>query len=146
MIYIKIYLDKDENGEDMLVFDSVKHDDKKAFFTVAGEKEPFLFDDEPIPHFENKTKVVGIEQVAISPEAKELFIEMLNDKDLCKYNMHFVDFELYGLSIEEIAIVRAAFALAGNKNYDEMKAIDANLCELVEMAKTSAKTGKREVM
>lgn len=57
-----------------------------------------------------------------------------------------VDFELYGLSIEEIAIVRAAFALAGNKNYDEMKAIDANLCELVEMAKTSAKTGKREVM
>ena len=51
-----------------------------------------------------------------------------------------------GLSIEEIAIVRAAFALAGNKNYDEMKATHANLCTLVEMAKTSAKTGKREVM
>ena len=29
---------------------------------------------------------------------------------------------------------------------DEMKAIDANLCKLVELAKTSAKTGKREVM
>ena len=32
-----------------------------------------------------------------------------------------VDFELYGLSIEETAIVRAAFALARNKNYDEPK-------------------------
>ncbi len=96
MIYIKIYLDKDENGVDMLVFDSVKHDDKEAFFTVAGEKEPFLFDDEPIPCFENKTKVVGVKQVAISPEAKELFLEMLTDEGLCKYAMHFPDFELCG--------------------------------------------------
>ena len=38
MIYIKIYLDKDENGEDMLVFDSAKKDDRNHFFTVAGEK------------------------------------------------------------------------------------------------------------
>ena len=80
MIYIKIYLDKDENGEDMLVFDSVKRDDEKAFFTVAGKKEPFLFYDEPIPHFENKTKVIGVEQVAISPEAKAFFLELLNDE------------------------------------------------------------------
>lgn len=57
-----------------------------------------------------------------------------------------VDFELYGLSIEEIAIVRTAFALAQNKNYDEVKAIDTNLCKLVEMAKISAKNGEREVM
>lgn len=57
-----------------------------------------------------------------------------------------VDFELYGLSIEEIAIVRAAFAVAQNKNYDEMTAIDANLIKLVDMAKKSAKNGEREVM
>ena len=57
-----------------------------------------------------------------------------------------VDFELYGLSIEEIAVVRAAFGLAQNKNYDEMKNIDANLCRLVEMAKKSAACGEREVM
>lgn len=57
-----------------------------------------------------------------------------------------VDFELYGLSIEEIAVVRAAFALAQNKNYDEMKDIDVNLCKLVEMAKNSAKSGEREVL
>jgi len=57
-----------------------------------------------------------------------------------------VDFELYGLSIEEIAIVRAAFNLAQNKNYDEMAAIDANLKKLVDMAKKSAKSGEREVM
>ena len=57
-----------------------------------------------------------------------------------------VDFELYGLSIEEIAVIRATFAVAQNKNYDEMEATDANLTKLVEMAKKSAKSGEREVM
>lgn len=57
-----------------------------------------------------------------------------------------VDFELYGLSVEEIAVVRAAFAVAQNKNYDEMAAFDANLLQLVDMAKKSANSGKREVM
>lgn len=57
-----------------------------------------------------------------------------------------VDFELYGLSPEEVATVRAAFAVVQNKNYDEMLAIDANLTKLVEMAKKSAKSGEREVM
>ena len=99
MIYIKIYLDKDENGENMLVFNSVKHDDKKAFFSVAGEKEKFTLGGRSYPWFDYTTKVIGVEQVAISPEAKELFIEMLNDENLCKYNMHFVDFELRGYSL-----------------------------------------------
>ena len=57
-----------------------------------------------------------------------------------------VDFELYGLSMEEIAVVRAAFGLAQNKNYDEMKKIDANLCKLVELAKASAKAEERMVL
>ena len=57
-----------------------------------------------------------------------------------------VDFELYGLSIEEIAVVRAAFGVAQNKNYDEMKNIDENLCNLVEMAKASAEAGERMVL
>ena len=57
-----------------------------------------------------------------------------------------VDFELYGLSIEEIAVVRAAFTLAQSKKYDEMKDIHTNLCKLVELAKKSAKNGEREVM
>ena len=57
-----------------------------------------------------------------------------------------VDFELFGLSIEEIAVVRAAFAVAQKANFDEMKAIHENLCKLVEMAKKSAKNGEKEVM
>ena len=57
-----------------------------------------------------------------------------------------VDFELYGLSIEEVAIVRAAFGIAQKKNYEEMKAIDANLQQLVAMAKRSAQNGEREVL
>lgn len=57
-----------------------------------------------------------------------------------------VDFELYGLSIEEVAIVRAAFGIAQKKNYEEMKAIDARMKKLVELAKRSAVSGEREVM
>jgi len=57
-----------------------------------------------------------------------------------------VDFELYGLSVEEIAVVRAAFAVAQNKNYDELLSIDENLSKLVDMAKKSAKSGEKEVM
>ena len=57
-----------------------------------------------------------------------------------------VDFELYGLSIDEIAVVRAAFTIAQKKNYEEMQAIDARLNKLVELAKRSAQNGAREVM
>jgi len=57
-----------------------------------------------------------------------------------------VDFELYGLSAEEVAIVRAAFAIAKNRNEDEMTAIGENLKTLIEMAKRSAAGGEREVM
>lgn len=57
-----------------------------------------------------------------------------------------VDFELYGLSIEDIAVVRAAFALAQNKNYDEVKVADADTSKLVALAKKSAKSGEREVL
>ena len=61
-------------------------------------------------------------------------------------NFTDVDFELYGLSIEEIAIIRAAFAVCQKKNYDEMLYINENLLKLVDLAKKSAKSGEREVM
>lgn len=57
-----------------------------------------------------------------------------------------VDFELYGLSIKEIAVVRAAFSVAQNNNAEEMMSVHENLCALVDMAKKSAKSGEREVM
>ena len=57
-----------------------------------------------------------------------------------------VDFELYGLSTEEVAIVRAAFGIAQKKNFAEVKAIDAGLQKLVAMAKRSAVSGEREVV
>lgn len=57
-----------------------------------------------------------------------------------------VDFELYGLTIDEAAIVRGAFAAAKNKNTDELIDLDKNLCALVELAKKSAKSGEREAL
>lgn len=57
-----------------------------------------------------------------------------------------VDFELFGLDIDEIAVVRAAFAIAQSGCADDMIAIDATVRNYVEKAKLSAKSGKREVM
>lgn len=57
-----------------------------------------------------------------------------------------VDFELYGLSVEQVAIVRAAFELAQKGGLEERKAMAQELEQLTQMAKRSAKTGEREVM
>ncbi len=57
-----------------------------------------------------------------------------------------VDFELYGLEIDDIAVVRAAFALAQKKNVEEMKASDALLITLVKAAEESAEKCERVVL
>lgn len=57
-----------------------------------------------------------------------------------------VDFELYGLEIDEIAIVRAAFDVARSNNHNEMISADKDLMKLIDSAKKSAKTGEREVI
>ena len=80
MVYVKIYVDKDENGEDMLVFDSAK-EDNKYYFTVAGLKKKQGSGGHDL--FVGETKVNGVNWVAISPEAKALFIEMMKDEDAC---------------------------------------------------------------
>lgn len=57
-----------------------------------------------------------------------------------------VDFELYGLSIEDIAVVRSAFTIAQKGTCDEMLAIDSNLKIMVEKANASVETGERQVI
>ena len=57
-----------------------------------------------------------------------------------------VDFELYGLSIEDIAVVRSAFTIAQKNTKYEMIGIDSNLKILVEKAVESIKTGERQVI
>ncbi len=57
-----------------------------------------------------------------------------------------VDFELFGMSIEDIAVVRAAFTIARDNTVADMKAADANLKALVACAKKSAESGEREVL
>lgn len=56
-----------------------------------------------------------------------------------------VDFELFGLEIEEIAIVRQAFEIAKCGCYDELISADAELKMLLEMSDISAKCGERVV-
>lgn len=57
-----------------------------------------------------------------------------------------VDFELYGLLPEEIAVVRSAFTVAQKGLKGEMIAEDQNLNLLVEKAKTSVLAGERQVI
>ncbi len=57
------------------------------------------------------------------------------------------DFELYGLSADEVAIVRSAFALARNNDLGkEFKAADKALNTLTDKVKMSVKSGERQVI
>lgn len=56
-----------------------------------------------------------------------------------------VDFELYGLSIEDIAVVRCAFAVAQNGNVDEILADCEEIELLAKMAEKSVETEERVV-
>ena len=57
-----------------------------------------------------------------------------------------VDFELYGLSIEDIAVIRSAFTIAQKGTMDEMITIDSKLKVLVKKAKASVVSGERQVI
>ena len=57
-----------------------------------------------------------------------------------------VDFELYGLCVEDIAVVRAAFDIAQNNRTKEYAEIDSQLDKLITLAKKSANSCEREVM
>ena len=57
-----------------------------------------------------------------------------------------VDFEIFGLSIEDTAIVRAAFALAQQKDASSVKADAQNLLQLIKLAKESVQTNERMVL
>ncbi|MBQ9086894.1 MAG: hypothetical protein IJY47_06870 [Clostridia bacterium] len=57
-----------------------------------------------------------------------------------------VDFELYGLEIPEIAVVRQAFAVAKNGNDAELIEADHRLERLVALAEASLVSGQKEVL
>ena len=85
MIYIKIFTDTDENGDKMLVFDSAKNDNEKDSFTTAGYKPGFSFNDgHDYKYYQAMTTVIGVGQVAISPDAKEFLVSLLNDENACE--------------------------------------------------------------
>lgn len=100
-------------------------------------------DDEP----KDKHEIISQRGIAcdivVDAQLKQDSIYVFGDK---KQKYTDVDFELFGLSIAETAVVRAAFAAAQNKNFDELKDNDKNLCALVQLAKKSAKSGEREAL
>ena len=57
-----------------------------------------------------------------------------------------VDFELYGLEIDDIAVVRAAFALAQDKDVEERKASLEIVEKLVKAAEESSEKCERVVL
>ena len=57
-----------------------------------------------------------------------------------------VDFELYGLSYDEINMVRNVFFVSRDKEYDNVLRDHNTVSNLVDLAKKSAKSGEREVV
>lgn len=57
-----------------------------------------------------------------------------------------VDFELYGLSYDEINIVRNVFFVARDNDYENVKSNHKIVSHIVELAKKTVKNGEREVM
>ena len=57
-----------------------------------------------------------------------------------------VDFELYGLSVEDVSVVRTAFQLAKQVTFADTLACKENVDTLVSLARKAAGTGERQVM
>lgn len=57
-----------------------------------------------------------------------------------------VDFELYGLSVEDVAVVRTAFNLAKQDDFADVIACKRNIDTLVAMAHNAVSTGERQVI
>lgn len=89
MIYAKIFLDKDPDGTDVLVFDSVANEDSH-YARTAGKRPTANGGVSIMLH----TVIYGFDFVAISPEAREIFARRLNDLTTMKRVPFPADFEL----------------------------------------------------
>ena len=88
MLYAKIYLDRDEDGTDLLVFEAINRE--ACDLIPAGRVDR---------HIEPRIRISNLPRhVAISPEARALFRARLTDKDACSviYEFQAQDFEIGG--------------------------------------------------
>ena len=88
MLYAKIYLDRDEDGTDLLVFEARNR--KEWDLYPAGREGS---------HVTPRIQISNLSRhVAISPEARELFRSRLTDKGACSviYQQGAQDFEIGG--------------------------------------------------
>ena len=88
MIYVKIYLDRDKDDTDLLVFEALNR--QAEDLDPAGRKDSYVT---PRIRIRDLSR-----NVAISPEARELFRSRLTDKDACSviYQGGVQDFEIGG--------------------------------------------------
>ena len=88
MIYAKIYLDYDDTGRELLVFDSARESSPDGYLTVAytlcGRRRM------------TRTTVHDVSHIAISPEAKAVLSARLADKDSYTTALFDGDFEMIG--------------------------------------------------
>lgn len=81
--------------------------------------------------------------VVVDAQLKQDSIYVFGDK---KQKFTDVDFELFGLSIEDVAVVRSAFVLAQKKNGAENIEADSYLNKLVTATEKSAECCERVVL
>ncbi len=81
--------------------------------------------------------------VVVDAQLKQNSIYLFSDEN----DMYTdVDYELYGLEIEEIAAVRAAFAISQSKNFKQVIDDNDNIKILLAATEKSVKTGERVVI
>lgn len=121
MVFAKIYLDKDSDGCKVLVFDSVKQG-VDCYITIAGNKKSGSDRYYPVL----RTKIFGFENIAISPEARALFISRLEDSGAYGTSAFMGDFEISLKDGGYFAFMPTAIKKAVDKRGAIPKSEDAN--------------------
>ena len=89
MIYAKIFVEKDTDGTDVIVFDSSVNDEER-YLRKAGKRQTATGGVSVMLH----TVIYGYEHIAISPEAREILSRRLSDLTAMERVYFPADFEL----------------------------------------------------
>lgn len=138
-----------QNDNEKIVFSAEKSNENGIVCTVSGGK--FESGKRYALSFEVQTDAEKAYVSAYCDNAHKDFIIYAKQDSIYVFsdeNKKYtdVDFEIFGLSTEDTAVVRAAFALAQTEDYSVAEKDAENLKKLVELAKTSAQTNERQVL
>ena len=116
MIYAKIYIDREESGRPLLVFEAAKREDRNEIYLSHAKN---VYDKQGRLRFSSpRTCIYGACLVAISPEAKAVFAARLADRASYSFSRDGGDFELRGCHDDESGFKYGMFAFLPDADGD----------------------------